>query len=97
SGVRRGHPSMLAETCFAYGRSMSAYEADIAPVAALLADRARAAMLTALLDGRPLAAGELARVAGVTPQTASAHLAKMREAGLVTMVRQGRHRYYRLR
>lgn len=40
--------------------------ADIAPVAALLGDRARAAMLTALLDGRPLAAGELARAAGVS-------------------------------
>ena len=48
--------------------------ADIAPVAALLGDRARAAMLTALLDGRPLAAGELARTAGVSAATASAHL-----------------------
>jgi DNA-binding transcriptional ArsR family regulator len=88
---------MLAEPLFAYGRSMSAYEADIAVVAALMADRARAAMLTALLDGRPLAAGELARVAGVTAQTASAHLAKLREGGLIGVVKQGRHRYFRLR
>jgi DNA-binding transcriptional ArsR family regulator len=87
---------MLAEASFAYGRSMSVYEADIAPVAALMADRARAAMLTALLDGRPLAAGELARVAGVSAQTASAHLAKLREGGLITVVKQGRHRYFRL-
>lgn len=71
--------------------------ADFAPVAALLADRARAAMLTALLDGRPLAAGELARAAGVSAQTASAHLARLLDGGLVTVVRQGRHRYYRLR
>ncbi|MFI0408280.1 ArsR/SmtB family transcription factor [Actinomadura sp. 3N508] len=71
--------------------------ADFAPVAALLADRARAAMLTALLDGRPLAAGELARVAGVGAPTASAHLARLLDGGLVTVVKQGRHRYYRLR
>jgi DNA-binding transcriptional ArsR family regulator len=71
-------------------------EADIAPVAALLAEPARAAMLTALLDGRALAAGELARVAGVSAATASSHLAKLLDGGLVTVVRQGRHRYYRL-
>ncbi|NDU76457.1 metalloregulator ArsR/SmtB family transcription factor [Actinomadura sp. DSM 109109] len=70
---------------------------DFAPVAALLADRARAAMLSALLDGRPLAAGELARTAGVSAQTASSHLARLLDAGFVTVVRQGRHRYYRLR
>ncbi|TDC53655.1 ArsR family transcriptional regulator [Actinomadura sp. KC345] len=70
---------------------------DFAPVAALLGDRARAAMLTALLDGRPLAAGELARAAGVSAQTASAHLGRLLDGGLVTVVRQGRHRYYRLR
>ncbi|WP_433226040.1 ArsR/SmtB family transcription factor [Actinomadura formosensis] len=66
-------------------------------MAALLADRARAAMLTALLDGRPLAAGELARTAGVSAQTASAHLGRLLDGGLVTVVKQGRHRYYRLR
>ncbi|MEV5571820.1 winged helix-turn-helix domain-containing protein [Spirillospora sp. NPDC052269] len=73
-----------------------AYDSDIAPMAALMADRARAAMLTALLDGRPLAAGELARVAGVSPQTASAHLGKLLDGGLVSVVPQGRWRYYRL-
>jgi DNA-binding transcriptional ArsR family regulator len=73
-----------------------ARDAEIAPVAALIADPTRAAMLTALLDGRALAAGELARLAGVTAQTASTHLARLRDGGLVTMVSQGRHRYYRL-
>lgn len=73
-----------------------AHDADIAPVAALIADPTRAAILTALLDGRALAAGELARLAGVSAATASSHLAKLLEGGLVDVVRQGRHRYYRL-
>jgi len=70
--------------------------ADISPVAALMADPARASMLAALLAGRPLAAGELSHVAGITPATASAHLAKLLDGGLVTVTREGRHRYYRL-
>jgi len=53
-------------------------------------------MLAALMDGRALTAGELARVAGVTPQTASGHLARLTDAGLLVMERQGRHRYHRL-
>jgi DNA-binding transcriptional ArsR family regulator len=74
----------------------TAAEVDIAPVAALMADRARATMLIALLDGRPLAASELARLAAVSAPTASAHLAKLLDGGLVTAIRQGRHRYYQL-
>jgi DNA-binding transcriptional ArsR family regulator len=73
------------------------YDSDLAPVAALLADRTRAAMLTALLDGRPLPAGELARLAGVSAATASSHLGKLLGGGLVSVVKQGRHRYYRLK
>ncbi|KAB8193187.1 metalloregulator ArsR/SmtB family transcription factor [Nonomuraea phyllanthi] len=73
-----------------------AHDADIAPVAALIADPTRAAILTALLGGRALAAGELARMAGVSAATASAHLARLLDGGLVDVVRQGRHRYYRL-
>ncbi|MED7923273.1 winged helix-turn-helix domain-containing protein [Nonomuraea sp. LP-02] len=73
-----------------------ARDADIAPVAALIADPTRAAILTALLDGRALAAGELARVAGVSAATASSHLARLLDGRLVDVVRQGRHRYYRL-
>jgi DNA-binding transcriptional ArsR family regulator len=73
-----------------------AHDADIAPVAALIADPTRAAILIALLDGRPLAAGELAHLAGVTAATASAHLARLLDGGMVTVTQQGRHRYYRL-
>ncbi|MBN7787638.1 winged helix-turn-helix transcriptional regulator [Ponticoccus gilvus] len=69
---------------------------DIAPIAALVGDPARAAMLTALMDGRALTAGELAREAGVTAQTASGHLTKMEEAGLLVRRKQGRHRYVAL-
>lgn len=71
-------------------------DAAIAPVASLLADPARVAILWALLDGRELPAGELALLAGVTPATASIHLAKLVEAGFVGARPQGRHRYYRL-
>ena len=57
---------------------------------------ARANMLSALLDGRALTATELAFHAGVSPQTASSHLAKLADAKLIAAERQGRHRYYRL-
>ena len=72
------------------------YDADIASAAALIADSTRAAILRALLPDRPLAAGELARLAGVSAATASFHLAKLLDGGMITVVRQGRHRYYRL-
>jgi DNA-binding transcriptional ArsR family regulator len=68
----------------------------IAEIAGLVGDPARAAMLTTLLDGRALAATELALAAHITPQTASTHLAKLTEAGLLTADRDGRHRYFRL-
>ena len=71
-------------------------EPDISAVAALLADPGRAAMLSALLDGRSLPAGELAKIAGVTAQTASSHLHRLLEANFISVERQGRHRYYRL-
>src|SRR3569833_2984705 len=73
------------------------YGSDIAPVAALHADRARPAKLTVLLDGRPQSAGEQARAAGVSAATASSHLGKLLDGELVTVVKQGRHRYYRLK
>jgi DNA-binding transcriptional ArsR family regulator len=69
---------------------------DIAMVAALVGDPARANMLTALLSGRALTASELAQEAGITPQTASSHLAKLESGGLIEPEKQGRHRYYRL-
>jgi DNA-binding transcriptional ArsR family regulator len=69
---------------------------DIAMVAALVGDPARANMLTALMTGRALTASELAHEAGVTPQTASSHLAKLEGGGLIEQEKQGRHRYFRL-
>jgi DNA-binding transcriptional ArsR family regulator len=68
----------------------------IAGIGALLGDQTRVAMLQALMDGRALTATELAHAAGVTPQTASGHLAQLTAAGLLSMARQGRHRYHRL-
>ena len=68
----------------------------LAEIAALVGDPSRAAMLMALMDGRALTAGELARAAGVTAQTASGHLARMLAAELLALEAQGRHRYYRL-
>jgi DNA-binding transcriptional ArsR family regulator len=68
----------------------------IAEIAALLGDAARATMVSALLDGRALTASELAVSARITPQTASTHLAKLTEAGLLSAVRNGRHREFRL-
>lgn len=102
------HASARAERCPGYGRNMPAIPvrftpgprlmpgAGIAPAAALMGDPARAAMLTALLDDRALAAGELAELAGVSPATASEHLTRLLGGGLVTVTSQGRHRYYRL-
>jgi DNA-binding transcriptional ArsR family regulator len=68
----------------------------IAEVAALIGDAARANMLSALMGGQALTAGELARHSGVTAQTTSGHLARLAEAQLITLEKQGRHRYYRL-
>src|SRR4051812_7227788 len=69
---------------------------SIAPIAALAGDPARANMLAALMSGKALTASELANEAGVTAQTASSHLAKLENGGLVSAVKQGRHRYFRL-
>lgn len=72
------------------------YGPDISRIAALIGDPARANMLTALLDGRALTATELAMEAGVTKQTASAHLAQLAQVELITRTIQGRHHYFRL-
>jgi DNA-binding transcriptional ArsR family regulator len=68
----------------------------VAQVAALVGDPTRANMLAALIDGRTLTASELAYVSGVAPQTASGHLAKLNEAGLLALKKHGRRRYFRL-
>jgi DNA-binding transcriptional ArsR family regulator len=71
-------------------------EADIASVGALIGDRARASMLNALMGGEPMSAGELARVGGVSPSGATAHLRRLREGGLVAAEAAGRQRVFRL-
>lgn len=69
---------------------------QLAEIGALLAEPARAAMLLALVDGTARPAGELAHAAGVGAPTASAHLKRLLEGGLLAVHVQGRHRYYRL-
>ncbi len=81
--------------CFAYGRSMKEGP-DIARIAALIGDPARANILSALMTGKALTATELANEAGVTVQTASAHLAKLEAGGLTSVRRSGRHKYVSL-
>jgi DNA-binding transcriptional ArsR family regulator len=71
-------------------------DADISAVAALLADPARCKVLMALDDGRALPASVLADEAGISRSTASSHLAKLTDAGMLTVRTHGRHRYYRL-
>lgn len=69
---------------------------DITRIAQLIGDPARGSILSALMSGRALTAGELAGEAGVTPQTASGHLSRMVEAGLLWRRKQGRHQYFAL-
>ena len=69
---------------------------QVAEVGLLVGEPARAAMLMTLMDGQALTASELARCAGVTPQTASSHLSRMLAASLLSVEKQGRHRYFRL-
>jgi DNA-binding transcriptional ArsR family regulator len=71
-----------------------ATDVDIAAVGTLLGDRARAAMLAALGGGGALPAADLAQAAGVSPPTASAHLARLVNGGILAAERRGRHRYF---
>jgi DNA-binding transcriptional ArsR family regulator len=71
-------------------------EPRFAKIAAMIGDPTRARMLAALMGGGFMAAGELAQAAGVTPQTASTHIAKLVDSELVVARSQGRHRYFRL-
>jgi len=75
---------------------MSSNHPSLAEVAALIGSPARANVLTALLDGQALTAKELAHAGRVSPQTTSGHLAKLTEARLLVLDKQGRHSYYRL-
>jgi DNA-binding transcriptional ArsR family regulator len=69
---------------------------DIAQIASLIGDPARANMLAALTGGRALTATELAGIGGITLPTASAHLSKLEAGGLLSQRKQGRHRYFTL-
>lgn len=69
---------------------------ELAAIGWAVGDPSRASMLSALMSGQALTAGELAREAGVAPSTASSHLAALHDQGLIIPVRQGRHRYFRL-
>lgn len=69
---------------------------DISRIAALMGDPARSNMLLSLMDGRALTASELAASSGITKQTASAHLSRLLDGGLLAREIQGRHHYYRL-
>jgi DNA-binding transcriptional ArsR family regulator len=70
--------------------------ASLAEIGTLVGEPTRTAMLVALMEGRALTAGELARVSGVTPPTASGHLSRLVERGLLALTVQGRRRYFRL-
>jgi DNA-binding transcriptional ArsR family regulator len=69
---------------------------DIARIAGLIGEPARAAILVALVDGRSRPAGELAFIGNIAPQTASFHLRKLMDASLIAVEKQGKHSYYRL-
>jgi DNA-binding transcriptional ArsR family regulator len=95
--------SARAETFRRYRREVpsqpeptSRGDADVAALGSVLAEPARARMLLALGDGRALAASVLASEAGVAASTASGHLGRLVDAGLLEVLPQGRHRYYRL-
>lgn len=81
--------------CFGYDRSMDGTP-NIAKIGTLIGDNTRARMLSALMHGKALTAAELAREAGVTAQTASSHLAKLEAGKLLSLRKQGRHKYFAL-
>lgn len=70
---------------------------DIALIAGLIGDKARAKMLLALMSGKAHTATELSAEADITPQTASSHLTKLVKGKLLIVRKQGRHRYFQLK
>lgn len=75
---------------------MHSPEPRFSRIAAVIADPTRARMLAALLGGEYRSAGELAKLAGITPQAASTQLAQLLDNGLIAMRQQGRHKYFAL-
>ncbi len=88
--VLPGHTGVMTDHRPLYGY------ADIAAIGSLLADATRARVVISLADGRALPASVLAAEAGVAASTASEHLARLVDGGLLAVERSGRHRYYRL-
>jgi len=86
---------MVKRKCFIYDLTMDVKN-ELAEIAALIGEPARTMMLWNLSGGQARPAGELAFYANVSAQNASAHLARLVEAGLLTVEAQGRHRYYRI-
>src|ERR1700727_1973739 len=76
--------------------SMQSPQSGFSRIAEALSDPAREAMVSALANGKAMPAGELASLAGVSPQSASAHLQKLVEARVLSVWPQGRFRYYRI-
>ncbi|WP_420552168.1 ArsR/SmtB family transcription factor [Tenacibaculum aiptasiae] len=74
---------------------MESLENDFSEIASLLGDKSRAIMLWNLLDGRAYTATELANCSGISLQSASNHLAKLLQKNILSVEKQGRHRYYR--
>jgi len=73
---------------------MDEFHYKLGTIASLIGDRSRSVMLWSLMDGRAYTATELSLLAEVSPQSASSHLAKLVEAGILAVTKQGRHRYY---
>ncbi|HAA13714.1 MAG TPA: transcriptional regulator [Cytophagales bacterium] len=71
-------------------------ENEFSKIAGLIGDKTRSLMLWSLLDGKAFTATELAVASNISRQSASNHLAKLMEADLVVVEKQGRHRYFRL-
>ncbi len=93
--LAKGYANAIVKTS-ASSTSAPVTRYQLAEIGALLADPSRAAILLALMDGSARPAGELGLLAGIAPATASAHLRKLCDGGLLGVVAQGRHRYYRL-
>jgi DNA-binding transcriptional ArsR family regulator len=74
----------------------SSVEKSVSALAAAIGEPARARILVCLMDGRARTSTELAVVAEVSPSTASAHLARLKEQNLVAVMASGKHRYYRM-
>ena len=94
--IRHGSKRRVATIAVMSAGALRTGDTDLAAVGALLAEPARAKVLLALADGRALAASVLAAEAGIAPSTASHHLGKLVDAGLITAVQRGRYKYFAL-